>query len=189
MQELDYWFLDTDVHAFVKLAYASILCFVQLRQRIRINQVPPQLEHVLRPFSKELGTPSACFVSLKKAGMLRGCIGTIEPATSSLAEEIAENAVSAASRDPRFPPVKDAELRDITVSVDVLTPPQPATYKELDPKKLGVIVKQGYRRGLLLPDLPEVTTADTQLRIAAQKGGIDLDRPHDLYVFTVDRYF
>ena len=60
------------------------------------------------------------FVSLKKEGRLRGCIGTISPATGSIAEEIIENAVSASTRDPRFPAVSPQELDHLVYSVDVL---------------------------------------------------------------------
>lgn len=188
MEEKEFWFLERDLHPYVKLAFTSIVYFVRLNQRIRLNVLPPELEEALQSVKAELQQPRACFVTLKKAGMLRGCIGTIEPLTPSLGEEIAENAVSAATRDPRFPPVQPDEIREITVSVDVLSTPRAASYQELDPQKYGVIVQQAGRRGLLLPDLPDVTTAEFQVQVAAQKGGVDLDEPYDLYVFTVERY-
>ncbi len=59
------------------------------------------------------------FVTLKKDGMLRGCIGTIEPTQSSLAEEIIQNAISAGTKDPRFDSVEEEELKDLVYSVDV----------------------------------------------------------------------
>jgi len=65
------------------------------------------------------------FVSIHKFGGLRGCIGTFEPATENVAEEIIANAISSATRDPRFPAVAPNELKDLSYSVDVLTKPEP----------------------------------------------------------------
>ena len=82
------------------------------------------------------------------------------------------NAISTAVRDPRFEPVRASELKDLDYTVDVLTHPEPvASKEELDPKKYGVIVECGYRRGLLLPDLEGVDTVDHQIDICRQKGG------------------
>lgn len=112
------------------------------------------------------------FVSLHKAGKLRGCIGTIVPARACLAEEILRNAYAATHEDPRFPPVAPCELGEIEVSVDVLGAPEPASCEELDAKRYGVIVTKGLRRGLLLPDLEGVETVEEQLAIAKRKAGI-----------------
>jgi AmmeMemoRadiSam system protein A len=130
------------------------------------------------------------FVSLKKGGALRGCIGTIFPVTGSLAEEVSQNAVSAATRDPRFPPMAPAELEQVDVSVDVLTTPEPiGSPDELDPSRYGVIVQSGHRKGVLLPDLPGIDTVEKQLGIAKQKAGIGLDEECELLRFEVVRYF
>lgn len=187
MNSLD-WYLSRDFHPFVKLAYASIYHYTLEGRRLHMKDAPPELHQELAGVKDELAERSACFVSLKKNGQLRGCIGTIEALASNLAEEIIENAISAATRDPRFPPVEEDELNNLKISVDVLSIPQPASEKELDPENYGVIVQQGGRRGLLLPDLEGVDDARTQLRIAAQKGGIDLRQPHELFTFTVRRY-
>src|SRR5664279_185595 len=64
------------------------------------------------------------FVSLKKHGALRGCIGTFSPCTEHIVQETIANAVSAATRDPRFSPVTPGELADLIYSVDVLSPPE-----------------------------------------------------------------
>ena len=124
----------------------------------------------------ELATTQAgCFVSLKKDGELRGCIGTIAPTRESLAAEICANAVSAAVHDPRFAPVRADELDELVYDVDVLSPPEPIEGPEqLDVRRYGVIVStDDGRRGLLLPDLDGVDTVDEQIDIAARKGGID----------------
>ncbi len=129
------------------------------------------------------------FICLKKHEQLRGCIGTFEPTRPTVAEEIIYNAVSSATGDPRFTPVKPSELKDIDYTVDVLTHPEPVNSKaELDPKKYGVIVEKGYRRGLLLPDLEGVNSVDEQIRICRLKAGISEDEPVKLYRFQVRRY-
>jgi MEMO1 family protein len=138
----------------------------------------------------ELDRPGAAFVSLKKRGALRGCIGTINPVKKTLAEEIAANAVSAGLKDPRFPPVSEDELDEITYSVDVLTEPEKVeNISDLNPLRYGVIVQRGNRRGLLLPALEGITTAEEQLEIARQKAGIFPGEPIEIFRFEVKRYF
>ena len=132
----------------------------------------------------------SCFVSIKtKAGKLRGCIGTLSPMCESLDKEIIANAVSASIHDPRFPPMTQNELSNVIFSVDVLSKAEPVdSIKQLNPKKYGVIVSEGYRRGVLLPDLEGVDTAEQQVQIAAMKAGIyNLDKIK-LERFTVTRY-
>jgi len=136
-------------------------------------------------------TRAACFVSIKTdTGDLRGCIGTIEPVKDSLAEELIANAINAATHDPRFPPVTSSELPYLRYSVDVLSQPEPTSFAELDPKIYGVIVEDegGTRRGLLLPDIEGVETADQQVAIAARKAGIAQGMPLKLFRFRVERF-
>ncbi|MDR3349972.1 MAG: AmmeMemoRadiSam system protein A [Acidaminococcales bacterium] len=129
------------------------------------------------------------FVSLKKAGALRGCIGTFLPQCLSVKEEILRNALSAAFSDPRFPPLSRDELPDLEISVDVLSPPEMVgSLSELDEKKYGVLVTDGARSGLLLPDLDGVNSVGEQLDIARQKAGIAPGAKVDVYRFTVRRY-
>ena len=154
--------------AYVRLARASLEAYVRDGKRIGIpNGLPSEL----------MNTRAGCFVSLKKDGNLRGCIGTIMPTRASLAEEICANAISAATRDPRFSAVQKDELDELVYDVDVLTEPEPiSSVEELDVARYGVIVStRDGRRGLLLPDLDGVDSVEEQVRIAAQKGRIDLD--------------
>ncbi len=145
----------------------------------------PQPEELTPEMKQKAGV----FVSIHKFGELRGCIGTFEPQEENVAEEIITNAISSATRDPRFPPVAPDELKDLSYSVDVLTKPEPIPDKDqLDPKKYGVIVECGLRRGLLLPDLEGVDTVDYQIDICRQKAGIMPDEPIKLYRFEVRRY-
>ena len=139
---------------------------------------------------EEFTGKAGVFVSIYKEGNLRGCIGTTEPSTGSIAEEIIQNAVSAATRDPRFSPVETDELDMLEYSVDILSAPEPVdSVAELEPKKYGVICVKGGRKGLLLPDLPGIDTAAEQVSIAKRKAGID---PYDsnvrLHRFTVERF-
>ena len=138
-----------------------------------------------------LSARAGCFVSIKtRNGDLRGCIGTIDPVKDSLAEEIIANAISAATRDPRFPPVRADELPTLKYSVDVLSAPEPCTLEELDPKIYGVIVEDdlGVRRGLLLPNLQGIRTAAEQVEIASRKAGIAPASTVKLFRFRADRY-
>ena len=138
-----------------------------------------------------LAAPGACFVSIKtRTGDLRGCIGTVEPTKLVLADEVIMNAISAATRDPRFPPVSTDELPNLVYSVDLLAAPEPANFEDLDPAIYGVIVEDetGYARGLLLPDIPGVNTVAQQVEIAARKAGIAPGKPLKLSRFRVERF-
>ena len=142
-----------------------------------------------KDLTPEMKGRAGVFVSIHKFSELRGCVGTFEPATKNVAEEIIANAISSASRDPRFPPITPNELKDLDYSVDVLTSPEPVESQDrLDARKYGVIVERGYRRGLLLPDLEGVDSVDQQIAICRQKAGIDPDETVKLYRFEVKRY-
>ncbi|HHE41269.1 MAG TPA: AmmeMemoRadiSam system protein A [Dehalococcoidia bacterium] len=141
------------------------------------------------PTVPELRERAGVFVSIHKNGELRGCIGTFEPTRRNVAEEIVANAISAATSDPRFPPVSSSELGQLDYNVDILTRPQPVDSVEaLDPKKYGVIVECGARRGLLLPDLEGVESVDQQIEICRMKAGIGPTEPVRLYRFEVQRF-
>ncbi|PKM76897.1 MAG: AMMECR1 domain-containing protein [Firmicutes bacterium HGW-Firmicutes-15] len=131
---------------------------------------------------------AGAFVSIKKHGQLRGCIGTFLPVYKNLAEEIKNNALAAGLEDPRFPPVKAEELSTLVYSVDILAEPEPCKREELDPKRYGVIVSNSGKRGLLLPDLEGVDTVEQQLQIALQKGGILPREQYSIQRFEVKRY-
>lgn len=142
-----------------------------------------------QPLPPEYEIKAGAFVSLKKGGNLRGCIGTVLPVRENLAEEIMANAVSAAKNDPRFLPVTGEELADLVITVDVLSPMERIrSVDDLDPKIYGVFVRCGSRSGLLLPDLEGVDTVDEQINIARHKAGIAENEPVELYRFKVTRY-
>jgi len=168
------------MHPLVALAKEAVELY------IRDGSILAIPEHSL---PAELTEQAGVFVCLKTKGMLRGCIGTFQPAEPNVAHEVVRNAISAATCDSRFAPVRDHELEAIEYSVDVLSPPEPIADKSLlDPKRYGVIVQAGGRRGLLLPDLEGVDTAEAQLSIAMQKAGIAPASPVKLMRFEVKRY-
>jgi len=170
------------MHPLVELAKKAVEEFVEHGRRL------PVPENILLEFLK----PAAVFVCLKKSGQLRGCIGTLTPKQSSVADEVIENAINACSKDRRFPAVEPEELREISYTVDILEPSEPvAGPEDLDPKRFGVIVTKGNARGLLLPDIEGVDTAEEQLAIAKSKAGIDTsdtDVEVEVHRFSVRRY-
>jgi len=166
------------VHPLVRLARRTVESYIKTGK-----VVPP------KRLTPEMKARAGVFVSIHKGGELRGCIGTIEPQRKNVAEEIMVNAISSATRDPRFYPVTPGELAALEYSVDILTEPKPVKDKEqLDPKRYGVIVEAGGRRGLLLPDLDGVDSVDYQIDICRQKAGIMPYEPVKLYCFEVKRY-
>ncbi len=101
-----------------------------------------------------LREPRGAFVTLKKAGQLRGCIGYIEP-HAPLIEAVADNAQSAALRDPRFSPVTLEELPDISIEISALTPLESVEdVEDIEIGRHGLVISQGPNRGLLLPQVP-----------------------------------
>ncbi len=165
---------------YVRLARMTLENYVEHGREIGIPEELPE---------EMLNRKAGVFVSLKRNGDLRGCIGTIMPTTSCIAEEIIQNTVSAGARDPRFYPVQANELPEIVYSVDVLSEAEPIdSLDKLDVKKYGVIVRAGRRSGLLLPDLEGVDTPEHQVMIALQKAGIGQDESFSLERFEVIRH-
>jgi AmmeMemoRadiSam system protein A len=169
----------TEEHALVRLARQTIQQYLQQGRTI---DPPAEL-------SPEMAARAGAFVSLHRHGQLRGCIGTIEATQPNVALEVIHNAISAATRDPRFAPMTADELADLEISVDVLgTAEKVDSLNDLDPRHYGVIVETGRRRGLLLPDLEGVDTAQDQVAIALRKAWIGPNEPYQLYRFRVIRY-
>lgn len=169
-----------DEDAYTRLARANVENYVKTGKTIMLpNDLPSEM----------LNTGAGVFVSIKKNGTLRGCIGTIASTCKNIATEIIQNGVSACSKDPRFEPITPDELDDLTYSVDVLNAPEPIRDRsQLDVKKYGVIVTSGECRGLLLPNLEGVDTVDEQVEIAMRKGGIKPTDSYKLERFEVVRH-
>lgn len=166
--------------AYVQLARKTIEEYV--RKGVQIS-VPDNLPQEM--YRKRAGA----FVSIKEHGQLRGCIGTICAVQDSLAKEIIANAISAATKDPRFAPIQQDELDKLTIHVDVLGEmEQIKSLSQLDAKRYGVVVTKGFRRGLLLPDLEGVDTPIDQVAIAKQKAGIGQEEDVQMERFEVVRH-
>jgi AmmeMemoRadiSam system protein A len=168
-------------HPLVQLARKTIESYVREGKTI----APPE------ELTPEMQQQAGVFVSLhsRHDNDLRGCIGTFQPTAPNVAQEVIRNAIHAATQDPRFAPVRPNELADLDISVDVLTSPEPIeSMQQLDPKRYGVIVQSGWRRGLLLPDLEGVDTVEYQVDIARRKAGIGPHEAVKLFRFEVKRF-
>ena len=166
--------------AYVRLARQSLEEYIKNDRMLPVPEGLPE---------EMLKTKAGTFVSIHKFGKLRGCIGTIMPTTGSIAKEIIRNAISASTKDPRFDPIEEDELKWLEINVDVLGKPEKIrSIDELDVKRYGVIVSCGRKRGLLLPDLEGVDSPEQQVAIAMQKGGIREEEAYTLERFEVVRH-
>lgn len=167
------------MHAIAELAQKSVEEYIRHGKTVKLPV----------PLPAEMCEKAGVFVCIKMDGQLRGCVGTFMPCRENIAEETVNNAISAATQDPRFPPVGEEELGRLRYTVDVLSAPEKVTaMTELDPKEYGVIVVSRHRRGLLLPDLEGVNTIEEQLRITRMKAGILPGEEVEIFRFRVRRY-
>jgi len=167
--------------AYVRLARMSLENSV-----IGKNKVPAPEEYPDELTERKAGA----FVSLKINGQLRGCIGTISPTEETLFDEIRENALKAGLEDPRFLPVDKDELGELEYSVDVLEKPEKVdSIEALNPAEYGVIVEKGIRRGLLLPNLDGIDSAEEQIGIALKKANINPEEDYEISRFRVTRHY
>lgn len=173
---------------YVKLARRTIEKYIISGRKLKVpKELPEKMQRALP--EEMLQHRAGTFVSIKKDGQLRGCIGTIQAVQGCIAEEIVENAISAAVRDPRFSPIEPEELESLVISVDVLGETQKiSSPEELDTRRFGVIVTKGHRRGLLLPNLEGIDTVEEQIAIAKQKAGIGEHEAVELERFEVIRH-
>ena len=163
--------------ALLRLARTSLAGYVERRI---VTEAPSAPEKFTQP--------RGVFVTLRKGGELRGCIGYAE-AVLPLGQAVVQAAILAAAEDPRFPPVKPAELEAIEVEVSVLTPlREVADARRVEVGRHGLVVERGERRGLLLPQVPVENgwDRDTFLEQGCLKAGLPADawrRGAKLYVF------
>ncbi len=174
---------EEDRRALLTLARRSI--------QSAITGTPPPARETGRT---RLTVPAGVFVTLKKRGELRGCIGFIEPYLP-LAEAVAEVAVKAALADPRFPPVTASEMSEITIEISVLSPlTRIHRIEELEVGKHGVVVALGFARGLLLPQVATEYGWNRQefLEHACRKAGLPpsrwKDRNVEIFTFTTEMF-
>jgi AmmeMemoRadiSam system protein A len=112
----------------------------------KIEWLPPNSEGALAEMR-------GAFVTLKRRGRLRGCVGQPEQ-IDPLSHTVAHCAVSAATEDPRFSPVKAQEISELEIEISALTPLVPITPEEIEIGRHGLLIQQGPAHGLLLPQVP-----------------------------------
>lgn len=152
-----------------------------------LNQQIPRLEKISGELNQRLGV----FVTIKKNGELRGCIGEFEP-KKNLAETIQDVAIKSATRDPRFPPVSEAELGEIEIELSVLSPWKKINnWQDIELGKHGVVIELNGKRGTFLPQVSESRdwTKESFLgEICVQKMGLEkgcfLDPKAEIYTYT-----
>jgi AmmeMemoRadiSam system protein A len=174
------------VVAFTASAAPKVLLDVQTlgRQAIDTYLRTRRLIEPPEPIPVELQAPSAVFVTLRKDGELRGCVGSLRPTEATAAHELIRYAVASAVRDPRFDPVRLDEVSSLMIKVQLLDPPEPVTdIGGLDPHSYGIIVRRGDRQALLLPGIDGIDTPEQQVLAACQKAGIDRHAPLQLERF------
>ena len=185
----------TKAHLFVKIARETIQSYVIGRKtpKYKIDGKSILINDKtfdIGPNEKTLESQHGVFVSIKKHGVLRGCIGTIAPTQNNTLDEIVKNAISACSRDYRFDPISHDELKVLTISVDVLSQlSHVADINTLSPKTHGVVVMSNDKMGVLLPNLEGINTVEEQLKIASNKGGFTVDDIEEIQSFTVERFY
>ncbi len=173
--------MSQEHHPLVQLARAAIEAYVREGRVLLPDEAPAPVDD----------ERAGVFVTIhtRSTGELRGCIGTIQATETSLAQETIRNAISAATRDPRFPAMSAVELAGVEIDVSVLHAAEKIeSIDELDPQQYGVIVQCGHRRGLMLPAIAGIDDAEMQVDIARQKAWIAPDEKVDLHRFRVDRY-
>jgi AmmeMemoRadiSam system protein A len=131
-------------------------------KKLLLNAARIEIEHSLGLTNNKVSLPaegvfdsmSGCFVTLHKHGELRGCIGFIK-GVEPLRKTIREAALLAAKEDPRFSPVTAHEWKHISIEISILSPPfDMPDYESIVLGKHGIIVREGYRSGLFLPQVP-----------------------------------
>ena len=161
---------ETNRRSLLDLAYRSIETGMKTEHPLNVN---------LRDYPAELSQQRATFVTLEKNKQLRGCIGMLE-AVLPLAEDISENAFSAAFKDPRFPPLSESELKDLEIHLSILSPSVEINFTseedliaQLRPNIDGLILENDSRRGTFLPSVwHSIPESEQFLRHLKQKAGL-----------------
>jgi len=184
-----------NAHLFVQIARETIQTYILDRSAPKVTYEDETLLINGKKFDVEsnkqiLNAQHGVFVSIKKHGVLRGCIGTIAPTQKNTLSEIMKNAISACSKDYRFDPISHEELGLLTISVDVLSVlSRVDNLESLSPVTHGVVVISKNKMGVLLPNLEGINTVEEQLKIASNKGGFTVDDIDEIQSFTVERFY
>ena len=162
---------------YVKIAKKALQTYVRTKeQEIPLYHLPREME----------GKKGGVYVSLYVNGILRGSMGTVEATQDSLAREIVKNTISAGAFDPRHQPVTEEELESVEYSVEVVSEPEIVTSaRELDAKRYGVIVTNGWDRGIVLPGRGNVRG---QVEKAMVQAGISEKEPVQIKRFELEEH-
>jgi AmmeMemoRadiSam system protein A len=167
---------------YTKLAREAVTSYLKSSKSLKLDEIANK---------RMLNDQAGAFVSLhnKKDGTLRGCIGTFTPTCENIAQEIVKNSISAALKDPRFPPLNEKDISEITFSVDIIGKIKPVNeIKDLNPKEFGILVKKSGQTGLLLPNLKNIESPEIQVKIACQKAGINPNSDYKIFKFKAERH-
>ena len=167
------------MHPLVRLAIQAVEHFIETGKSLPCPNLLPD----------DLKQNAGAFVTIKNQDSLRGCVGTMTPKHTNLAEEVIGNAIFSANEDPRFDPVEKRELPSLTFSVDVLTPLEKINdLEEHNVKQFGLVVRGEGKQGVLLPDLDNIKTANQQLKVCLRKGDLKNKNTYELFRFEVKRF-
>lgn len=177
----------------IKMIRATVELWVKEGKRLDFDSYAQALIKDKEVLERLKNQRTGVFVTITKDRKPRGTMGTINPITDNIALEMINNAIEAAAFDPQFVPVNIEELDDLEYEVSVMDPPELIdSNDDLDPKKYGIIVEQGLKRGVVLPGIEEIQTVEEQIEIAKDRAGINeiIDSWEPLIIsrFTVDTF-
>jgi AMMECR1 domain-containing protein len=169
---------------YAKIAYDAILLYMKTGKTILKDEseIPPALKLKL-----------PCYVSIFLDGKLRGSKGSIKPTQDYLYNEIIHNAVKAVEESKNAEALKEEELNNITLTVDVLSQPRPVENKSmLKPRKHGIAIKdEAGNESVVFPNTDGIESIEQQMETAKEKAGIKKETPEDqlnILNFTITRY-
>jgi AmmeMemoRadiSam system protein A len=167
------------MHPLVRLAVQAVEHFIETGKSLPCPN----------PLPDDLKQKASAFVTIKNQDSLRGCIGTMTPKHTNLAEEVIRNAILSANEDPRFDPVEKRELQSLRFSVDVLTPFEKINdLEEHNVKQFGLLVRGEGKQGVLLTNLDNIKNANQQLKVCLRKGVFKNNNTYELFRFKIKRF-
>lgn len=177
----------------IKLVRAAVELWVKEGKRLNFDTYAQDVLANSDFLERLRNQRTGVFVAITKNGKPRGTMGTVNPITDNIAEEIINNSIEASTFDPQFVPINSEELDELSFEVNVMDPPEMVdSNEELDPQKYGIIVEQGLKRGVVLPGIEEVQTVEEQIELAKDRAGInDITDSWDPLIisrFTVDTF-
>ncbi len=165
-------------------------CLLAIARQAVISWVRSGTDYIEPREEKVLNVRSGCFVTIKHNGQLRGCIGNFQ-SEQPLFKEVAEMAKASATKDPRFYPMKEADLDDFTIEISVLSPLHKIDdIEEIIIGQHGIYLEKGYYRGVLLPQVATEHGWDTKtfLKQTCIKAGLSTEawsvEDTEIYIFT-----